>query len=101
MNPIMAMLSGKRGKYNTLLNADHFCRYICLLCLLTVHSFIHLITVSGYEIVPCKIQFMEDSCTPCKEGFVQPDLISSTGDLNASSCFKPSDQCLAHGKYNK
>ena len=50
----------------------------------------------GYEIVPCKTQFTTDLCTPCKEGFVQPDLISSTGDLNASSCFKPSHQCLAH-----
>ncbi|XP_063409569.1 uncharacterized protein LOC134692881 [Mytilus trossulus] len=49
----------------------------------------------GNEIQPCTDNYMQDLCKPCRTGMEQPDLISSTGNVNKSLCFKPSSECLA------
>ena len=54
-------------------------------------------TVSGHAIEPCKSDFTRDVCVVCSAGYVQPDVISSTGDPNTTSCFKPTSACLAEG----
>ncbi|VDI70034.1 Hypothetical predicted protein [Mytilus galloprovincialis] len=47
------------------------------------------------EIQPCTDNYMQDLCKPCRAGMEQPDLISSTGNINKSSCFQPTTKCLA------
>ncbi|CAG2247533.1 unnamed protein product [Mytilus edulis] len=49
----------------------------------------------GNEIQPCTDNYMQDLCKPCRVDMVQPDLISSTGNINKSLCFKPTSECLA------
>ncbi|CAG2199347.1 unnamed protein product [Mytilus edulis] len=49
----------------------------------------------GNEIQPCTDNYMQDLCKPCTSGMVQPDLISSTGNVNKSVCFNPTSECLA------
>jgi hypothetical protein len=59
------------------------------------------ITVSGHAIESCKSNFTRDACVACSPGYVQPDVISSTADLNTTSCFKPTSPCLSEGNNNK
>ncbi|XP_052081537.1 uncharacterized protein LOC127719464 isoform X3 [Mytilus californianus] len=51
-----------------------------------------------HEILPCEKNFQEDKCRRCKKGYVQPDLLSSSGRIHETSCFKPiaTSECLAH-----
>ncbi|XP_063410468.1 uncharacterized protein LOC134693557 [Mytilus trossulus] len=50
----------------------------------------------GHEILPCSENFQKDICHKCNKGYKQPDLISSTGWINETKCFKPISHCLAH-----
>ncbi|VDI33147.1 Hypothetical predicted protein [Mytilus galloprovincialis] len=60
----------------------------------------HCIPISncppGYEILPCKFEFTEDTCASCLSGRVQPDYIQSTVDANLTKCFKNKNKCRAH-----
>ncbi|VDI65295.1 Hypothetical predicted protein, partial [Mytilus galloprovincialis] len=51
--------------------------------------------ITGNQILPCIENYMQDQCKPCTSDMVQPDLISSTGNVNKSVCFKPTSECLA------
>ena len=54
--------------------------------------------ILGHEIHPCVDNYSKDTCQPCAKGYVQPEYISSSEDLNKTRCFKLEHKCRAHGK---
>ncbi|XP_052083432.1 uncharacterized protein LOC127720713 isoform X1 [Mytilus californianus] len=78
----------------------------CIVCLEAVRGYVYYPTLSrhcipylncepGNEIQPCTDNYMHDLCKPCRSGMVQPELISSTGNISKSLCFQPRSECLA------